>query len=121
MKHILIIDDEEQIREMLIEMVSLDGYEADGAENGNIAQKLLEETTFDLVITDLIMPEKEGFETIKEIKTNYAALPIIAMSGGGRVSPDLYLPTAKSLGADYVFQKPVKRRQLIEVIKKLIG
>jgi DNA-binding response OmpR family regulator len=121
MKQILIIDDEEQIREMFIEMVSLDGYEAKGAENGKVAQELLEQTTFDLVITDLIMPEKEGFETIRDIRAKYESMPIIAMSGGGRLSPDIYLPTAKSFGADYVFQKPVKRQQLLEAIKNLIG
>ena len=121
MRHILIIDDEEQIREMLIEMVALDGYEAKGAENGEVAQKLLEHTTFDLIITDLIMPKKEGFETIREIKAKYVTIPIIAMSGGGQLSPDSYLPTAKSFGADYVFQKPIRRQQLIEAIKTLIG
>jgi YesN/AraC family two-component response regulator len=75
----------------------------------------------DLVITDIIMPEKEGLETIFELRKKYPGIKIIAISGGGRISPDGYLPSAKLLGADMVFQKPLIPKEFIAAVSKLLN
>ena len=75
----------------------------------------------DLVITDLIMPEQEGLETITSLKKEYPGIKIIAISGGGRIGPEAYLPAAQELGADRVFSKPFDVRELAETVKELLS
>ncbi len=82
MARILIIDDDLQIREMMEQMLQKEGYETIGASDGQIAMKLCRENPADVVITDIIMPEKEGIETIVELKREFPGIKIIAMSGG---------------------------------------
>ena len=67
------------------------------------------------------MPEQEGLETIAELKKEFPAVKIIAVSGGGRVSPDMYLPTAQEFGADRVFTKPFDIIRLGEAVKELLA
>jgi CheY-like chemotaxis protein len=75
----------------------------------------------DLLITDIIMPEKEGLETIFELRKTYPKLKIIAISGGGRISPSGYLPGAKLLGADMVFEKPLDQKKFLHAIALLLN
>jgi CheY-like chemotaxis protein len=119
MKSILVIDDEIQVRMMLRQMLEREGYEVIDAPNGKVALTLIKEKPVDLVITDLIMPEKEGLETIMELKRNYSDLDIIAISGGGRIKPEEYLSFAQRLGAVYTFKKPVSRLELLEAVREL--
>ncbi len=77
--------------------------------------------SFDLVITDLIMPEKEGLETIADIRKLCGDLPIIAISGGGRVGPTNYLETARFIGANTTLAKPFGRRELIKTVSELLA
>ena len=121
MQRILIVDDEEQIRKMLGIMLRNEGYYVEDAADGNAALALLETQSFDLVITDIVMPEKEGLETIMELKKKYPTIKIIAISGGGRVSPVHYLEGAKALGATHVFSKPVKITMLLSAIKQALS
>lgn len=120
MASILIIDDEPGIREMLYDILESEGYEVMEAPNGKAGIKLQNELNFDLVITDLIMPEKEGIETIIELKRDFPNVKIIAISGGGRVDPDNYLFTAQHLGADETFAKPINIEELLETIERLL-
>lgn len=120
MASILIIDDEPGIREMLYDILESEGYEVMEAPNGKAGIKLQNELNFDLVITDLIMPEKEGIETIIELKRDFPNVKIIAISGGGRVDPDNYLFTAQHLGADKTFAKPIDIEELLETIERLL-
>ncbi|CAK8719321.1 Response regulatory domain-containing protein [Candidatus Electronema halotolerans] len=120
MRKILIIDDDEQILPMLAHAVELAGYAAVTALDGREGQRLLEKQPFDLVITDLIMPEREGMETITYIKKNFPAIKIIAISGGGRIGPETYLPAALELGADDAFAKPFPVEELLTSIRKLL-
>ena len=120
MRKILIIDDDEQILPMLAHAMELAGYAAVTALDGREGQRLLEKQHFDLVITDLIMPEREGMETITYIKKNFPAIKIIAISGGGRIGPETYLPAAKELGADDIFAKPFAMADLLAAIRKLL-
>ncbi len=121
MKKILIIDDEEAIRQMVKRLVEKAGYTAELASNGEEGIMMIEEASFDLVITDIIMPRKEGIEIITAIRKDYPEIRVIAMSGGGRFTPEGYLRSAKILGADRVFTKPFNHREMMEAIDELIG
>ncbi|NLZ16794.1 MAG: response regulator [Desulfobulbaceae bacterium] len=117
---VLVIDDDAQIRLMLREVLGWAGYEVLEAENGRKGQLAQRQHRADLVITDLIMPEQEGLETIAALKKEFPDLKIIAVSGGGRVSPEMYLPTAQELGADVVFRKPFNIQRLSAAVKELL-
>jgi DNA-binding NtrC family response regulator len=104
---ILVIDDETYVRDMLVDMLRAEGYYVEGARDGNDGLQRLEQGTFHLVVTDIIMPEKEGVETIMAIRKQYEHVPVIAISGGGRLTPDSYLNQAKLIGAKYIFKKPL--------------
>lgn len=118
---ILIIDDDEQIRLILQQMMEWAGYEVMAAENGRVAMEIQRETPADLVITDLIMPEQEGLETISRLKKEFKGIKIIAISGGGRIGPEAYLPAALEIGADRVFTKPFEIETILGAVKELLG
>ena len=117
---ILVIDDDDQFRGMLRETLEHAGYEVTDAPNGKEGIRLFRENPADLVITDLIMPEKEGIETIKELRQEYSEVKIIAMSGGGRIGPDSYLKMAKGLGALRTLTKPIEREELLRAIREVL-
>ena len=121
MKKILIIDDEPTILQMMKRMISKQGYDVHTALNGEDGLALIEQNTIDLVITDIIMPKKEGMELITGIKKNFPGIKIIAMSGGGRFSPEGYLHSANILGANKIFKKPFDHHEMHGAIKELIG
>ena len=118
---ILIIDDEPHILLMLKKMLERAGYEVDLASNGNEGMEIFQKESADMVITDIIMPEKEGLETIREMKRLYPGLKIIAMSGGGKISADNYLETAKIFGAHRIFQKPFTQKEFISTVNELMA
>ncbi|MCP4350056.1 MAG: response regulator [Desulfobacterales bacterium] len=120
MARILIIDDDVEIREMLKEVFEQEGYETVIAPDGEVAVKCYRDQQADVVITDIIMPEKEGIETIMELKQEFPDVRIIAISGGGRISPDNYLKMAKDFGAMRTFTKPVRIEKLLEAVKELL-
>lgn len=120
MKRILVIDDEHNILLMLKKMLEKEGYEVDLALNGKDGLDLLNRISFDLVITDIIMPEMEGLETIASLRKKFPDLKIIAISGGGRVSAESYLNSAKLLGAATIIQKPFERTELVGAVHALL-
>ncbi len=117
---ILVVDDDEQIRDLLRRIMEWAGYTVIEAKNGKIAMKLQRREPADLVITDLIMPEQEGLETISCLKREFPKVKIIAVSGGGRIGPETYLPTAKELGADRIFTKPFNVQDIVETVEELL-
>ena len=117
---ILLIDDESEIRKLFIKKLAGRGYEIIEACDGKEGIKLYHETRPDLVITDLVMPEKEGIETITELKREFPDVKIIAISGGGRNAPDAYLQLAKNLGAERTFLKPIDWPELIKTVRVLL-
>ncbi len=121
MKQILIIDDEANIRKMLKKLFEGEGYDVLLACDGADGAVQFKEHLPDLVITDLIMPEKEGLETIREIRKITSDTKIIAISGGGIAKPDMYLDLAKSFGAQAVFKKPVDTGVLVLEVGRLLG
>jgi two-component system response regulator (stage 0 sporulation protein F) len=121
MAKILVFDDEPSILLMLKKMLERAGHEVDMALNGSDGLELFEKNKPDLLITDIIMPQKEGLEIIIELRKKHPDLKIIAISGGGRIGPDGYLPSAKHFGADLVFQKPLVQKEFIEAVAILLG
>jgi len=120
MARILVIDDDEQVLDMLYESLTREGYDVLKASNGEQGLKLYREEPVDLIITDLIMPEKEGIETIIELRQDFPEVKIIAISGGGRIGTKDYLNMAKIFGVQRTFTKPVAREQLLDAIRELI-
>mgnify|MGYP006280527557 CR=1 FL=1 len=121
MQKILIIDDEPHILMMLKKMMEKAGYDIDLASNGDEGMKLFQKSPSDLVITDIIMPEKEGLETIREMKRIQPELKIIAMSGGGKISAENYLETASIFGANRVIQKPFTQKEMVTAVNELMA
>jgi DNA-binding response OmpR family regulator len=120
MARILIIDDDEQVLDMLYESLTREGYDVLRASNGEQGLRLYRQEPVDLIITDIIMPEKEGIETIIELRKDFPDVKIIAMSGGGRIVTKDYLHLAKIFGVQRTFKKPVAREQLLDAIKALL-
>jgi DNA-binding response OmpR family regulator len=121
MAKILVFDDEPSILLMIKKMLEKAGHEVDIALNGKEGMKLFEKNKPDLLITDILMPEKEGLETIFELRRKYSELKIIAISGGGRIGPEGYLPSAKLFGADMVFQKPLIQNEFLLAVSLLLN
>ena len=121
MANILIIDDDDQFREMLRQMLERAGYEVVEAPDGKEGLRLFRENKVDLVITDIFMPEKEGLEVLMEFRRNFPDTKIIAISGGARnISPEESLKMAEAFGAKYTFKKPVDREALLDAVKELL-
>ena len=120
MARILVIDDEELARFTLREILEGAGHEVTEARNGNEGLSFQRAQHFDLVITDIIMPEKEGVETIIEIKRDFPDLPVIGISGGGRTRNLDFLKLAKDYGADQILPKPFSESQLLDMVKEVL-
>ena len=121
MSRILIIDDDERIRWLLRRTLECAGHEVEVACNGIDGMKLARAWLADLVITDLVMPEKEGIETIMELRRENAGTPIIAISGGGHASAEEYLHVAKKLGARHTLAKPFSREEILEAVRSALS
>ncbi|MCP4746692.1 MAG: response regulator [Desulfobacteraceae bacterium] len=119
MKRILIVDDDEQFRLMLRRVLEKEGYEVHEAVDGRQAIASFRRLRTDLIITDIIMPEKEGVETIVALRQEFPTVKIIAVSGGGRNAPGDYLLLADKLGAQVTMEKPLDRARLLVEIKDL--
>jgi len=119
--HILIIDDDSQVLDMLRQTLEREGYDVVVASNGRVGIKIYREDPADLIITDMVMPEKEGIETIIELKRDYPDVKIITMSGGGIINPEQYLDISRKLGVERSFTKPIERKKLLFAIQELIG
>ncbi len=120
MARILIIDDEAMIRDLLKELLEREGYETITASGGNDGIEIYRKKPADLIITDLIMPGKEGIETIMELRRDFPDVKIIAMSGGGKIDSETYLKIAKTIGAIETIAKPFDRKDLLKTIRKLL-
>ena len=129
MTKVIVIDDEEDIRITLKEVLGRAGFEVEVASNGNEGMNLLREHGADLVITDIIMPGSDGVETAHNIRTEFPKTKIIVMSGGGNAAPlgyepaaitkTAYLASAAAIGADLTLTKPFDREELIKAAKEL--
>jgi YesN/AraC family two-component response regulator len=98
----------------------MEGFEITAANDGQAGLKAFRQNPADLVITDIIMPEKEGIECIKELKRDYPEVRIIAISGGGRIGPFDYLDLAEKFGANRTFKKPFEWPEMLDAIHELL-
>ena len=121
MKRILVVDDEEQIRLMLSQMLSHAGYEVHTAENGDDGMAMVGRHDFDLIITDMIMPVKDGLKFIMELVRDYPDLKILAISGGGAIMAERYLTMAGYLGDIATLEKPFKRDAMLTLVEQQLG
>lgn len=117
---ILVIEDEEDIRQMICDILEEDGYMTIQASNGNEGLQLLRKTPeVRIIITDLLMPEKEGIALISELRKEFSWVRIVAISGGGIRFPENYLNRAKAVGADATLSKPFESGELLSIIDEL--
>lgn len=120
MATILLVDDESSILYVLRKFLSNAGHQVVTAGNGVEAEKMFALHAPELVITDLIMPDKEGLDLITALRRKHPQLPIIAMSAGGRGNNGLYLELAQHLGANQTLSKPFKGRELLAAVDSVM-
>ncbi len=120
MASILIIDDDEFIRKMMLQILTEAGYQVFEAMNGKEGIGRYRAEPTDLLITDLIMPEKDGIEVIMDLRGEFPEAKIIAMSGGSRYGKADFLKTAKMLGARRILDKPFDLETLLATVKEAL-
>jgi YesN/AraC family two-component response regulator len=120
MNRILLVDDEPFFNSALTEYLQINGFEVSSASNGNEAIRILNSVKkFDIVITDIIMPDKDGIELILYMKAKFPETKIIAISGGGRISPANYLYIASVFKVNGTILKPFSFHELEEKMNEL--
>ncbi len=118
----LVVDDESGIRDLLWQWLNRAGYQSVGVSSGQEASRLLQTRRFDVVITDIVMPDGDGFELIGEFRRHMPSARIIAISGGGMyLQRDACLHIASGLGAHAVVMKPFNWEQLRAGIEAALG
>jgi DNA-binding NtrC family response regulator len=121
-KRILVIDDDSSVRSTICMNIRDCGYEVIEADNGNTALNILaSEKLPDLVITDMIMPYKNGLDTIVAINEKYPSLHVIAISGGAAGKSNNLLAMAEKTGAKSIIQKPFVMHELEKLIDSLLN
>jgi DNA-binding NtrC family response regulator len=121
MSKILVIDDDPMVRKAIERILDRKGYDVVMADDGRRGLKLFEREQPDLVITDIIMPEREGIETIRAIQKIRPGAKIIAISGGGRVGNVDFLTLAAKLGAREIIAKPFDPSELTRSVSRCLG
>ena len=118
-KRILVVDDNEDLRSTIQALLRADGFDVAVAGNGQAALELHQSRPADVVITDLFMPDKDGIETIIELKKLYPTVKIVAMSGWTSTQGSDYLQVAREIGAAVTLQKPFDPLELSRVVRQL--
>ena len=124
MKRLLILEDDAQFRTFLETILSDAGYAVTACADGRQGLRLLEEeeNRFDLILTDIFMPDVNGLELMREMRNKLGDTQVIAMSGGGRgIFPSEVLPVAEAFGAHITLDKPFTKKELLPLVKKLLG
>jgi CheY-like chemotaxis protein len=116
MARILLVEDDEQLRTMLKLLLTSFGYEVWEAPDGRRVCDMHQQQRFDLVITDLVMPDREGLEVIMGLRRTDQNVPIIAMSGMGQGRAQEYLGIALKLGAQLTLSKPFCNQEFLEAV-----
>jgi CheY-like chemotaxis protein len=120
MSRILVIDDNSSVREAVCELLQQVGYETIAVDNGRFAAQIHRSDPVDLIITDLFMPDRDGFEIIEQFRREFPAVKIIAVSGGGSHGLVDLLAVAKNMGAQRVLVKPFSREELLRAVQELL-
>ena len=121
---ILIVDDVDYIRKSILKVLSENGFTCETCENGKVAIERLQSSSFDMVITDIMMPDMDGFELLdflRDEKNKLSRVPVLAISGGSKtINSDLVLSLINDK-ADAILQKPFAKADLLNAIAKIIG
>jgi len=117
---VLVIDDDPSVRDMIREVLEGEGHEISVAEDGVAGSLLFQRMPFDLVITDIVMPNQDGLETIRVLHRERPDLPILAISGGGRYAWNDVLETAALFGASQTLSKPFSVQALVTAVRDLL-
>ena len=119
---LLVIDDDNLVRAALTDMLQTAGFEVVTASNGRLGLELMNSTPVDAIITDILMPEQEGLETIREARQRFPDIRILAISGGGAGGGETQLLRfAESFGADQTLPKPFTGSQLVAAVRALLA
>lgn len=122
MARILVIDDDNDVREMVKSILVRAGHEVAEALNGRDGVRMFKEAPAKLVVTDIFMPEQEGLETIRELRMLYPGIKILAMSGGiWAMDRTATLGVAKKIGADRTIPKPIAKAELLAAVTDLLS
>ena len=126
MQRILVIEDEDGIRKVLKLLLEKAGYKVSEASDGKVATELYSKEPYDLVITDIFMPNKDGLQVIREIRRDFSKTKLIAMSGGGVVEvigakKKDYLGLAKKMGVHRTIEKPFDLKDMLLAVRELVG
>ncbi len=119
-KNILLVDDEESIRKMVRVVLDEEGYAFTEAMSGAEALVFMKNQSFDLIITDVVMPDCDGIELVMTVRKEQPEIKVIVMSGGGRIRANHYLKLAEKLGAARVFEKPFDIAEFREAVVELL-
>ena len=114
---ILVVDDTNDVREVLREMLEREGYDVLDAPDGKEGLRIYQENDIDLVISDVLMPEKDGIEMVMQLKFNFPEAKVIVLTGG----PEGFLKVAEKYDVKYTFKKPVDRKKLIEAVRDMLS
>jgi len=120
MKTILVIEDNEVILTLIYDLLTRSGYKVLTAHDGQKGLKVYYSNSPCIVITDIVMPEKDGLEVIMELNKQKPKPKIIALSGGGKIGPETYLTLAERLGANRTIEKPFNVSELLEAVQDLL-
>ena len=121
MHRVLLAEDSEFLRSLMKSILRLAGCEVQLAADGKEALKIWKSGTFDLVITDLVMPNSDGLELISAIRRQDSAVKIIGISGGSTLNCAHFLEVAKMLGADYCLLKPITLGKILETLELVLA
>ncbi len=117
--HVCVIEDNEDLRRLLCTALRRAGFSAVGARDGREGIQIVERTQPSVVVTDIVMPNREGLETIKELQDRFADVRILAISGAGSSGPNVYLQLALALGADDALAKPFEMAEFVARVATL--
>jgi CheY-like chemotaxis protein len=120
MATILIIDDNDDLRDTLVVLLEDEGYTTFVAHDGQSGVRMFDKTRPDLVLTDIIMPDADGIETIRQIRRLDPTARIVAMSGRSLIGNDYYLRMAKTLGAAEILPKPFEPDRLMRAVERCL-
>lgn len=120
MRKILVVEDDVTLRETIMLVLRCENYEVHGAMNGKEAIELNQANDYDLIITDILMPEMDGFEVIQYIRKHKPDTKLIAISGGGRVMAKDYLFIARNSGCSATLTKPFDNGDLLNKIRNVL-
>jgi two-component system chemotaxis response regulator CheY len=120
MATILLIEDDDNLRETIAMGLGKEGYGVLQAEDGEQGLRLLKTNPVDAVLTDIVMPNMDGLEMIKKMRASFPSLPIVAISGGAALNAPLYLKMASAMGADRTVRKPFMLQEVTQAITDVI-